>query len=103
MNATIRKRIEPKDLFKSSTYPYSQAIQSGVGEMLFLAGQVALDAESNYIGVGDMAAQTRQVYTNLGLALQSVGADFSNVVDLTTFIVDRENVPAHLEVLTEFY
>ena len=62
-----------------------------------------MDADGNTVGVGDMAAQTRQVYKNLGNILESVGASFSNVVEITTFIVGRENLPAHLEVISELY
>lgn len=98
-----RQRIQPEDVFKSSRYPYSQAIRVRGGEFLFLSGQVALDAESNYVGLDDMAAQTRQVYRNLGQVLKSVGADFSNIVDLTTFVVGRQHLPAHLETIEELY
>ena len=103
MTKLHRKRIEPKGVFESAGYPYSQAISALGGQMVFLSGQVALDADSNYVGLGDMAAQTRQVYTNLEMVLQAVGADFSNVVDLTTFVVGRENLPAHLEALKAIY
>lgn len=103
MNALVKKRIEPENVFKSSGYPYSQAIQSGGGELLFLAGQVALDAESNYIGIGDIAAQTKQVYANLVAVLKTVAADFSNVVDLTTFIVGRQHLPVHQQTIKELY
>lgn len=60
------------------------------GEFLFIAGQPEVDAEGITIGKGDMVAQTRQVYQNLGNILESVGATFSNVVELTTFVVGRE-------------
>jgi enamine deaminase RidA (YjgF/YER057c/UK114 family) len=103
MTKLQRKRIEPKNVFESAGYPYSQAISTSSGKLLFLSGQVALDVDSNYVGLGDIAAQTRQVYANLALVLEAVGAHFSNVVDLTTFIVGREHLPGHLEALKEIY
>ena len=50
-----------------------------------------------------MATQTHQVYKNIGNILESVDATFSNVVELTTLVVGRENLPAHLEVISELY
>ena len=95
--------IQPENIYESTSYPFSQAIRVRTGEMLFIAGQPSMDVEANTVGIGDMSAQTRQVYKNLGIILESVGASFSNVVELTTFIVGRENLPAHLEVISELY
>ena len=60
-----------------------------------------MDVDLNTVGIGDMAAQTHQVYINIGNILESVGAKFSNVVEITTFVVGREYLPAHLEVISE--
>lgn len=95
--------VQPDNIYKSTGYPFSQAIRVQAGELLFIAGQPSMDVEANTIGIGDMVAQTRQVYKNLGNILESVGATFSNVVELTTFVVGRENLPAHLEVISELY
>ena len=95
--------IQPDNVYKPVGYPFSQAIRVPAGEFLFVAGQPAMDVEANTIGIGDMVAQTRQVYESLGNILESVGASFGNVVELTTFIVGRENLPAHLEVISELY
>ena len=37
--------------------------------MVFIAGQVAEDSQGNLVGRGDMAAQARQVFANIGRAL----------------------------------
>ena len=95
--------IQPDNIYKPVGYPFSQAIRARAGEFLFIAGQPAMNVEADTVGIGDMATQTRQVYKNLGNILESVGASFSNVVELTTFVVGRENLPAHREVITELY
>ena len=48
-------------------------------------------------GDGDVAAQTRQTFENLGQVLGAVGASFSNVVEFTTYLVGRESVQPFLE------
>ena len=52
---------------------YSHVAQAG--ELAFIAGQVAIDAKGNPVGVGDLSAQVNQVFENLGLILKDLGAD----------------------------
>ena len=82
---------------------YSQAIRTAPGELLFIAGQVAVDLDGNPVGVDDMAAQTRQVFDNLGGILAGVGATFSNVVEFTTYVVGRDSVQAYIAARTDVY
>jgi enamine deaminase RidA (YjgF/YER057c/UK114 family) len=98
-----RKSLQPENVWVPTSYPYSHAVSANAGRLLFISGQVALDPDLNYVGIGDIAAQTHQVFKNLGHVLASVGADFSHVLDLTSFIVGRENLPAHLEAMKEIY
>ncbi len=69
-------------------YPYVQACR--VGETLHLSGQIAHDPEGRIVGVGDMAAQMRQAYANVGRLLAEYGATLANVVDELTFVTDME-------------
>jgi enamine deaminase RidA (YjgF/YER057c/UK114 family) len=56
--------------------------------MVFIAGQVAVDAEGKIVGRGDYEAQAVQVFENLKLALGAAGATFEDVLKLTIFIKD---------------
>lgn len=67
---------------------YTHVVVASGGRTIYVSGQVALDAVGQVIGVGDVAAQARQVFENLRLALHAVGADLSDVVKLTTFVTD---------------
>lgn len=82
---------------------YSQAIRTAPGELLFIAGQVAVDLEGDPVGIGDVAAQTKQVFENLGGVLEGVGANFSNVVEFTTYVVGRDSVRGFIEGRTEVF
>ena len=55
-----------------------------------------MDSDRNLVGKGDAAAQTRQALQNIGLVLAGAGADFSNVVELTTYVVGRGEVYPHM-------
>ncbi|HEU4730163.1 MAG TPA: Rid family hydrolase, partial [Kofleriaceae bacterium] len=62
--------------------PYSQAVVVPVGDkrMVFCSGQIALDPATGAVIEGDVAAQTRQVLSNLGAVLAAAGASFADVV-----------------------
>ena len=66
------------------------------GGLAFIAGQVAIDPKGNPVGVGDVAAQTAQVFDNLGKVLKDLGADFESVVQFTTFLTKADSIPAFM-------
>jgi 2-iminobutanoate/2-iminopropanoate deaminase len=68
--------------------PYSQAIRSKCGEMVFLSGQVPLDPKTGELVGGDIAAMTERVLDNLGAVLEAAGCTFANVVRTTIYLVD---------------
>lgn len=92
--------VHPPGLAKSPRY--SHVVEVSRGKLVLISGQVAQDASGNIVGAGDMAAQTRQVFENLKIALAASGASFKNVVKLTTFIVDMSQLEKYREVRTEF-
>jgi enamine deaminase RidA (YjgF/YER057c/UK114 family) len=73
-------------------------VQVTGGRTIYLAGQVALDASRNLVGRGDFRAQTQQVLENIKTALAAVGADFSHVVKLNYYLLDRSHVLTLREV-----
>ena len=99
----LRRAIVKTEKAPQPIGAYSQAVRTAPGELLFIAGQVAVDIHGNPVGLGDMAAQTRQVFENLGGVLESVGATFSNVVEFTTYVVGRESVRGFIEGRTEVF
>jgi 2-iminobutanoate/2-iminopropanoate deaminase len=64
--------------------PYSQAIR--VGDLVFTAGQVALDAAGGELVGSDVATQTEQVISNLRAVLAAAGTGLEQVVKTTVFL-----------------
>ncbi len=75
---------------------YSQGVRVKCGELLFVAGEVALDAAGNLVGAGDVAVQTHQVFHNLSQVLNRSGATLRNVVEFTTYLVGRDSIQPFL-------
>ena len=72
---------------------YSHVARMAPGEIAFIAGQVAIDAKGNPVGVGDLAAQVSQVFENLGKILADLGSDFEQVVQFTTYLTKADTIP----------
>lgn len=85
------------------TQPKSYSHLVKYGDLMFIAGQVALDGDGNVIGEGDMAAQFRQVLENLKSILQSEGADFSDIVKITIFTTDIEKYIEAAPLRSEYF
>lgn len=68
--------------------PYSQAIKSKCGEMIFLSGQVPLDPKTGELVSGDIATMTERVLDNLSAVLEAAGCTFANVVRTTIYLTD---------------
>lgn len=77
---------------------YTQVVRVTGGQTIYLAGQVALDETRNLVGQGDFRAQAQQIFKNIKMALAAVGADFSHVVKLNMYVVDRSHLPILREV-----
>jgi enamine deaminase RidA (YjgF/YER057c/UK114 family) len=82
---------------------YSQVVEVAARRIIFIAGQTALDSDSNLVGSNDFAAQAVQVFRNIGFALHSCGCTAANLVKLTVFLTDMNNLAAYREVRNRFF
>lgn len=73
-------------------FGFSHAV-TVTGKLAFVSGQVALDADGKMVGEHDMAAQTEQALLNLQRVLDSLGADWADVVKLTWFVMENGHLP----------
>src|SRR5215831_4642261 len=76
--------INPADL--PAPKSYTQVAVATGSRVVFVAGQVANDAAGNLVGPGDMAAQARQAFTNVGRALAAGGARPEQVTKISIFV-----------------
>ena len=94
-------RINPPEL---GTPPgYSQIVEVSAGRIVFISGQTALDSDGNVVGKSDFGAQAEQVFRNLAIALQASGCTASNLVKLTVFLTDMDNLARYREARNRFF
>ena len=63
---------------------YSHAVK--VGNTVYVAGQIAWDAQGNLVGPGDIEAQAVQVFENLKRVVEASGASLEDVVKTVVLI-----------------
>ena len=80
---------------------YSHAT-SGTGRLVAVSGQLPVDESGAIVDTTDAAAQARQVFANLGRALAAAGARPADILRLTFFLTDLEDLPAVRQARDEF-
>jgi len=93
----VLQLINPDGLPTPSTYTH--VIVAAGSKVVFIAGQEPEDAQGNLVGPGDLAAQARQVFANLGRAVAAGGARLDQVAKITIFVVQHR--PEYLPVIEE--
>lgn len=80
--------------------PYSQGIVHG--DLVFVAGQVGTDPETNQVVAGGIEGQTEQAMKNISAVLEAAGSSLANVLKASIFLVDFGDFPAMNEVYGRF-
>ena len=81
--------------------PYSQGyIHNG---MLYSAGQIPINPETNTVEATSIEAQTEQVCKNLGAVLEAAGSSFDKVIKTTCFLADMNDFTAFNEVYAKYF
>jgi len=92
----VLEMINPEDLHTPKSYTHV-AIATGT-RMVFIAGQVAEDAEGTLVGVGDLGAQAQQAFANVGRCLAAAGARPDQVARITIYVVGHR--PEYLPLIS---
>ncbi len=97
----MTKRIITTSHAPAAIGPYSQAVV--VDNLLFTAGQIALDPVTMTVVPGDVSAQTERVMTNLAAICDAAGASLQDVVKTTVFLQDMSDFQAMNEVYARHF
>ena len=82
--------IAPEGLHSNPAFSQVIAVE-GPHRTVFVGGQNAVDATGSIVGSGDLAAQSEQVARNLRTALEAGGAELSDVVRWTVYLVQGQS------------
>ncbi|HZT71821.1 MAG TPA: RidA family protein [Terriglobia bacterium] len=81
--------------------PYSPAIVAN--GFVFVAGQAAVNPDTNELELGDIRSETRRTLENIKAILESAGSSLKDVVRVGVFLSDMKNFDAMNEVYREYF
>lgn len=81
--------------------PYSQAIKAG--DLLFVSGQIPLDAATGELIRSGVADETKKVLDNLKAILEAAGGGLGDVVKTTIFLKDMNNFGVVNEIYGTYF
>jgi 2-iminobutanoate/2-iminopropanoate deaminase len=82
----LQRSVIATDRAPGAVGPYSQAIS--IGELVFTAGQIAMNPATGAVEASSIEDQTRQVLANLSAVLEAAGSSLENVVKMTVFMTN---------------
>ena len=81
--------------------PYSQAVRAG--NLIFVSGQIPIDAGTGQLVRGDIGTQTQQVLENLAAILEAAGSSMAKVVKTTVYLRDLGEFGRMNETYAKFF
>ena len=96
----------PREIIATPTAPeaigaYSQAVR--IGDTVYLSGQIPLVPRTMQLVEGDMAAQIRQVFANLGAVAAAAGGGLEDICKLNVFLTDLSHFALVNEIMAEYF
>ena len=89
--------LNPKELSKPSGF--TQVVVAPAGKLVYVSGQVPVNASGDVVGKGDFRVQVTQVMENLKAALAAAGATMTDVIKLNYYVVNLK--PDQVSVIRE--
>ncbi len=77
---------------------YTHIVETRGVRTVYISGQVSEDATGKVVGAADFPRQARQVFDNLKLALEAVGATFEDVAKTTTYVLSMSELGVVREI-----
>lgn len=82
---------------------YSHAGTAAGGRLVFVAGQLSVNANDEVVGRGSFEPQFAQVFANMGDVLRGLGCGFDSVVKFTSIFVHSQDVEAFMRLRAELF
>jgi enamine deaminase RidA (YjgF/YER057c/UK114 family) len=96
----VNERIDP-GWPRFARYTFPPAVRRD--NLLFISGMTAVDDDGRLVGEGDIAAQARFIYRQMGDVLAAAGAGYADVVKTTDYITTTDGYRETAEVRREIF
>ena len=97
-----KETIYPQGWDSYRRYTFTPAVKKA--GLIFLSGSTAVDRSTGeFVGEGDIVAQTRQIYENMREVIEAAGASMADIVQTTDYITTTENYKETANIRREFF
>ena len=83
--------------------PFNIAQGYRVENTIYMSGQVALTLDGDFVGTGDIEAQTKQAFENIEAILATEGSGMNKIVKMTVYLTDMANAAKYSAVKSSFF
>ena len=99
----MKKQVTSERIRQPSGH-FSQAISiEAKGKLVFISGMTSRRADGTIAGVGDIAAQTRQVCENLKSAVEAAGGTMDHICRVDVYVRNMEHFEKIHKVRREYF
>ena len=94
LSCTTRKHEVDITFNDVSNRGYSQSVGINTKDYktLYISGQVSIDLNGNIVGVGNLEAQTEQVFRNIKLQIEKAGGTMNDLINMDCYFTDISKV-----------
>lgn len=97
-----KTHINPDGLSKNPAFSQI-VVTEGNGKTIYIGGQNSINAKSEIVGKGDIAVQSEQTMKNLETALSACNAVFNDLVKMTIYIVQGQDLKKAFEASQKYF
>ncbi|HEY7282338.1 MAG TPA: RidA family protein, partial [Actinomycetota bacterium] len=88
----VKEVINPPEMWNATPRSYSHVVKvNNPQSLIFVAGMASVSPDIQVIAPGDIEVQTRTTFENIRKELAAAGAEMSDIVDMTVYLVDVKN------------
>lgn len=96
--------VRNSDRYDVPVPSFTQAVRVAAGTpLLFVSGITSRGPDGQIVAPGDIAAQTRQVMTQMSSIVENAGGSMSDVVKITTFVRKADDIRTISEIRREYF
>lgn len=95
--------FNPQGMWAPNGRAFSQGVVQGPGQVLHITGQVAWDENSQVVGTNDVRQQFEKSIENTERVLNSVGGNLEDIVSMTLYFLNRDDLPIIQEVRAKYF
>ena len=97
----MNREIIQTDQAPAAIGTYSQAVKTG--NLVFLSGQIPLDPATGQMVIGDIDAEIRRVFDNLGAVAAAAGGTLDNAAKVNVYLTDLTYFGKVNEVMASYF